>query len=122
MKAFECKQCGSCCYGEGGITVTGAEAGRIASFLGIATEAFLSAYCYSKNGRVYVSTGGDGFCVFYNQERQCLIHPVKPRPCAHWPFYAAILKDPGAWDLAKQACPGINPGCSHEDFRRESGE
>lgn len=122
MRAFQCKQCGTCCFGEGGIRVEDDEAGRIAGFLGIPPEVFLSTYCYSANGRVYIGTGRDRYCIFYHPERQCLIHPVKPRPCTLWPFYPALLMDRDTWEAAKDACPGLVPDSTFEDFVRESGE
>jgi uncharacterized protein len=122
VKAFECKQCGACCFGEGGISVDSAEAERIAGFLGITRESFLSTYCYSTHGRVYIGTGQDRYCIFYHPERQCIIHPVKPGPCTLWPFYPALLRDRDAWDLAKDACPGLKPDSTFEDFLRQSGE
>jgi hypothetical protein len=30
------------------------------------------------------------------------------------------LKDAYNWEMAKDACPGINPDCSFEDFVKES--
>jgi hypothetical protein len=32
------------------------------------------------------------------------------------------LKDPYSWEMAKEACPGINPDSSFEDFLRQSRE
>jgi len=122
MKAFECKKCGSCCFGEGGIIVQDDEVDAIAASLGITPESFLSKYCRSKNGRLTILTGTDGFCIFYDQEKQCLIHPVKPSPCSLWPFYPALVKDRDTWEMAKEACPGINPECSLEEFVRQSKE
>ena len=119
MKAFECKQCGACCHGKGGIFVEGDEIPRIAAFLGISPEEFLSTRCYFRNGRHYIECGEDGFCIFYDRERQCTIHPVKPGPCRLWPFYAALLEDPDNWNMAKDGCPGINPDSSFEEFRRQ---
>ena len=116
MKAFECKMCGECCYGEGGIYLEEREIKRIAGFLIISPAAFLSEYCQSKNGRIYIRVGSDGFCIFYDQEKRCLIHPVKPGPCSLWPFFPALIKDEDNWEMAKDACPGINPDCSFEDF------
>lgn len=120
MRAFECKQCGACCFGEGGITLDSLEWTTVAIFLGLTPESFLSTHTYSRNGRVYLATGEDGFCIFYDQERQCLIHPVKPKICALWPFYRALLEDRENWEAAKEACPGINPECSFEEFVRQS--
>ena len=120
MKAFECKLCGSCCYGEGGITVQNDELGRIAEFLGLSSEAFVARFCLEKNGKVSVKTGEDGFCICYDQEKKCLIHPVKPRTCRLWPFYPALLNDRNIWEAAKGACPGINPKASFEVFVRQA--
>jgi Fe-S-cluster containining protein len=122
MKAFECKQCGSCCYGEGGIRVERAEIERIARFLALTPDAFIREYCWEKNGRLYIVSKADGFCVFYDPEKKCLIHPVKPRPCSLWPFYPALLKEKENWEMAKDACPGINENCSFDDFVRQSRE
>jgi hypothetical protein len=32
------------------------------------------------------------------------------------------VKDRATWDLAKEACPGLNPEASFEDFVEESKE
>lgn len=120
MKVFECKKCGACCQGEGGIFVLGDEIERIARFLGITAESFLSTWCHLRNRRHYINTGADGCCAFYDRERQCTIHPVKPGPCSLWPFYPALLNDRENWAMAKEACPGINPNTSFEQFRNQS--
>ncbi|MFH1243196.1 MAG: YkgJ family cysteine cluster protein [Pseudomonadota bacterium] len=120
MNAFECRRCGDCCHGEGGIFIGREETERIARFLDLGPETFLSRFCYEKNGRLYLSSGPDRFCVFYTNERRCRIHPVKPERCSLWPFYPAIVGDKENWELAKEACPGINPDGSFEDFVRES--
>jgi Fe-S-cluster containining protein len=122
MKAFKCKMCGQCCYGEGGIKVEGKEIERISRFLGKGPDAFLFRFCERRNGRSYIKTGPDGFCIFFDQEKACLIHPVKPDICSLWPFYPANVKDRETWELAKEACPGINPECSFEEFVRQSKE
>jgi hypothetical protein len=122
MKAFECKKCGECCYGEGGIRVRRGEIERIARFLKMEPDRFLTQYCEIRNGRRYVTTGPGGFCVFYDKDKACLIHPVKPRPCTLWPFYPALLADEGTWKYAQEACPGINPDCTHEEFVRQARE
>lgn len=116
MKAFECRLCGTCCYGKGGIVVKDEEARRIAEFLGLSETAFRDRYCESLHGRTYLKCGDDGYCIFFDREKMCLIHPVKPARCALWPFFPANVKDPQAWELAKDACPGISRECTHEAF------
>lgn len=122
MLAFECKKCGTCCYGKGGILVQKDEIEKIADFLGIDSTAFVSRFCDEKHGRFSIKSGKDQYCIFFDKEKQCLIHPVKPSPCSLWPFYPALLKDPDNWESAKDACPGINPDCSFEDFLRQAKE
>jgi hypothetical protein len=122
MKAFECKQCGACCYGEGGIRVEDGEVERIARFLALTPDTFTQEYAQKKHGRLYIITGRDGFCVFYDDQKKCRIHPVKPRSCSSWPFYPALLNDREDWEMAKDACPGISRDCSFENFVRQSEE
>lgn len=98
------------------------ETGVIAAFLNTSVETFLKIHCEARNGKRYVKSGADGYCVFFNKDRGCLIHQVKPAPCRLWPFYPALLKDPESWREAMNACPGINPDASHEDFLKEAGE
>jgi Fe-S-cluster containining protein len=120
MKAFECRICGECCFGEGGIFVGEEEAERIAVFLGVTSSEFTSQFCEERNGRLYIRTGEDGFCLYYDKEKSCLIHPVKPDRCSLWPFFPANVHDKDAWELAKEACPGINPDCPYEEFVRQA--
>ena len=120
MQAFECKMCGECCYGEGGITVQEEEIEKTAKFLGIRPETFVIQYCDEKGGRFFIKTGADKYCIFYDKEKRCQIHPVKPSICSSWPFYPALLRDADNWESAKDACPGINPNCSFEEFVKQS--
>jgi Fe-S-cluster containining protein len=122
MKAFECKMCGTCCHGEGGIFLEPEEVERMADFLGITPGAFRSLHCETRNGRISAKTGPEGYCIFYDRKKQCLVHPVKPRSCSQWPFYPALLKDEETWEMAKNACPGLNPDATYQDFLRQSKE
>ncbi len=120
MKAFDCQMCGECCYGEGGIFVEHDEIESIGPFLGITSKEFLTRFCEQRHGRFYIKTGSDGFCIFFDKEKSCLIHTVKPKRCSLWPFFPAIVGDKENWELAKDACPGISRECSFEAFVRES--
>lgn len=116
MKPFECRMCGECCYGEGGIHLNESEQKRLASFLNMDKETFLEGYCYQRHNRICIKTGQDGYCIFFHKEKNCLVHPVKPEICHLWPFYPANIEDKDSWELAKDACPGINPESTHEEF------
>jgi len=122
MKAFECKKCGECCYGEGGIHLQPEEIEKIADFLGLTEDSFIALHCEERHARLYVRSASNSYCVFFDQDQQCLIHPVKPQPCSLWPFYPALVKDRANWNYAKEGCPGINPDASFEDFVKASKE
>jgi len=122
MKAFECRRCGRCCYGEGGISLKKDETGRISRFLEISEGDFLERFCEKRNGKDYIRTGDDRYCVFYDREKLCMIHTVKPESCTMWPFYPALLEDEESWILTRDACPGINKKCSFMDFKKEAGK
>jgi Fe-S-cluster containining protein len=122
MRAFECRMCGACCYGEGGIYFSIEEKEKMAGYLDMPAEAFLKKYTEERNGRSYLKTGPDRRCIFYHRKKRCLIHPVKPARCLLWPYYPAIVREKENWEMAKDACPGINPECSFEQFVKESGK
>ena len=112
--------CGECCYGEGGIFMEEEERKRIAEFLGLGLEDFLSEYTEKRNGRIYAKVGADNFCIFFQKGKGCTIHPVKPARCDLWPFFPANVADEETWNNAKLACRGINRDCSFEDFVKAS--
>jgi len=114
--------CGHCCYGEGGIFLEKGEIENIAGFLEMSVDSFLSRFCEEKVGRYQLKTGRDRFCIFFTKEKKCLIHPVKPKRCHLWPFAPAIVNDKENWEMAKDACPGINPDGSFDAFVRQSKE
>ncbi len=120
MAAFECRMCGECCYGEGGIFLEEGEEERVARFLSISPEDFRDRFCEERNGRVYLTTGEDHFCIFHERGKGCLIHPVKPSRCALWPYYPANVSDEGTWEMAKLACRGIDREGSFEEFVKEA--
>ncbi len=122
MKVFECKRCGECCYGEGGIFLAEREAGRIAGFLGIDEREFLSCYCEVRHGNWCVASGPDLWCLFFEKDRGCLIHPVKPERCSLWPFFPEIIRSRHAWEMAKEGCPGISKNAGFEEFLRGSAD
>ncbi|MDD3581026.1 MAG: YkgJ family cysteine cluster protein [Desulfobacca sp.] len=112
---FECQQCGECCRGRGGILVSDAEIARLAGFLRLSEAEFHSQYVESSPLGPNLRTNAEGVCIL-NQEGRCRVHPVKPKICREWPFLPAILADPEELELAKEACPGIAPDCSHAEF------
>ncbi|MCG6878363.1 MAG: YkgJ family cysteine cluster protein [Deltaproteobacteria bacterium] len=120
MKAFDCKMCGECCHGIGGIFMERDEQIRIARYLGLELEDFLKKYTEKRNGRIYAEVGAEDYCIFFKKETGCSIHTVKPARCRLWPYFPANVADRETWDAAKLACRGINRECSFEDFVKES--
>jgi len=122
MKAFECRMCGDCCYGEGGIIIEPDEIKKIADFLELTPHEFQNRFLEKKHHKLYAKTGPDNYCIFFSKKDGCKIHPVKPGRCTLWPFYPAIVGDIDSWKSAQEACPGINPDCPFEEFVKQARE
>lgn len=116
---FECKKCGHCCSGEGGIILSSGDIKRLASFLGLSDEEALANWATLSNGKYKIKSGEDGRCVFFIHKIGCSIHPAKPDVCRAWPFFRGNLEDSVSLDLARDYCPGISRHCSFNDFIRE---
>jgi Fe-S-cluster containining protein len=114
--AFQCRQCGDCCAGRGGIHVKPREVEEMAALLGMSVEEFCRRYLEASALGPRLAVADHGSCVFLLTGNLCRVHPVKPFICRQWPFLPALLVDPDELEHAKGACPGINPACSHEDF------
>jgi uncharacterized protein len=104
---FSCKNCGECCQGFGGTYVTPENIQNIAAYLGIHTEHLIKEYCRPSGSKTVLAQKPDGYCVFW--DKNCTIHPVKPRMCRAWPFIQNILKEPGNWGVMANSCPGMKP-------------
>lgn len=104
---FVCQMCGDCCRGFGGTYVTPADIRAIAAFIRVPAETFVENYCRMSGGRPVLAQKEDGYCMFWEKDRMCTIHPVKPRMCRAWPFIPGVLKDPKNWEIMSGVCPGI---------------
>ncbi|MDQ7031557.1 MAG: YkgJ family cysteine cluster protein [Desulfonauticus sp.] len=116
-QVFNCQRCGHCCEGEGGIIVTLEEQEKIADFLGLSVQKFQQIYLVDSNDKKSIKTKGN-LCVFFEPDKGCSIHPVKPKVCAAWPFFRGNLIDEAALEMAKTYCPGINKNVSLKEFRQ----
>jgi len=117
---FQCRQCGDCCAGRGGIFVKPQEVEEMAALLGLGVEEFCWLYVEASAMGPRLTIADNGCCVFLMEGNLCRVHPVKPFICRQWPFLPALLVDAEELEHAKTACPGINPECSHEDFVAEA--
>ncbi len=112
---FQCQQCGECCEGRGGIFPTPGEIDLIAQYLEIPVAKINQNFLEPTPLGLAVKNKPAGGCIF-NEQGRCRIHPVKPRICRDWPFLPAILLHENEFEATKEACPGLNPNSSHEDF------
>jgi Fe-S-cluster containining protein len=117
---FQCRQCGDCCAGRGGIFVKPQEVEDMAALLGLQVAEFCQRYLEASPMGPRLTVAANGFCVFLMEGNLCRVHLVKPFICRQWPFLPALLVDPDELEHAKTACPGINPACTHEDFVEEA--
>jgi Fe-S-cluster containining protein len=112
---FQCRQCGDCCAGRGGIYVQPREVEAMATLLEMPVAEFRRRFVEASplGPRLTVA---NGVCVFLMEGNLCRVHPVKPAICRQWPFLPALLAHPDELEHAKTACPGINPACTHKEF------
>ena len=117
--AFDCRMCGHCCEGKGGIVVSPSDLQRLCDFLRMPADAVIAAYGEQAGDKLKIRCGEDSYCIFFRQGKGCIVHEGKPSICKAWPFFRGNIEDPESLALAKDFCPGINPDISHEDFARE---
>ena len=115
---FQCRMCGDCCEGRGGIVVSPADLIRLAAHLAMPAETVTRRYCEHAGGKLKIRCGDDGYCIFFRKGRGCGVHEGKPAICRAWPFFRGNIEDPGSLGMAKEFCPGINPKVTHAAFAR----
>lgn len=115
---FDCKQCGDCCHGYGGTYVSDEDVKNISVFINVDPEIFVKEYCQISGGRYVLAIGNNGKCLFYNDETQCTIHPVKPYMCKAWPFIEGVVRNPENWEVMSGSCPGIRADVPTKDVVR----
>ena len=118
--AFECRRCGHCCHGAGGIVLTARDRARLAAHLGMSEEAFTAAHASRAGDKFHLGVRKDGFCVFFQEG--CAVHPARPDICRAWPYFRGNLLDAVSWELSHEYCAGINPDVPHAEFVRQGFE
>ncbi len=121
-QVFECKKCGHCCEGRGGIVLSQRDLDRLAAFLGVDPAIARERYAELSNGKLKVRTGPDGFCIFFKTGSGCAVHAGKPDICRAWPFFRGNLVDDVSLDMARDFCPGISRATTFENFQRAGRE
>ncbi len=62
---FQCRMCGHCCEGRGGIVVSPADLTRLSAFLRLAPEEVVTRYGEHSGGKLKFRTGADGGGIFF---------------------------------------------------------
>lgn len=119
-EAFECRMCGHCCQGEGGIVMTAKDRKRLAAHLGITEDELISRHCHQRGGKLHLNAGEDDYCVFFREG--CSVHPGRPDICRAWPYFRGNLIDETSWEMIQEYCPGVNPEAGHAEFVRQGRE
>ncbi len=113
---FECRMCGHCCEGEGGIVVSPKDLERICAHLALSSEEFIKQYAVVHNDKLKIRNGDDGRCIFFTLGKGCAVHEGKPDICRAWPYFRGNMLDSESLFLAKEFCPGIRSDASHAEF------
>lgn len=121
---FQCQQCGKCCKGFGGTYVTEQNRFDIAEYINFDhknstrdyTKNFIDQYCDKSGSRYVLTLGKDGCCIFFDNKKQCTIHPVKPLMCMTWPFIQAVIDHPENWNIMADSCPGMKKNIPYKDL------
>ncbi len=115
---FECKKCGQCCRGRGGIVLAKRDLARLAAFLGLSEAETAERHALSDSGKLKLKLGADGSCIFFQAGVGCGVHAAKPDVCRAWPFFRGNIEDPYSFAMAREYCQGIGKDVSFECFSR----
>ncbi|MCR5815128.1 MAG: YkgJ family cysteine cluster protein [Desulfovibrio sp.] len=113
---FDCKMCGHCCEGKGGIVVGPKDLTRLASYLHLSEELVIERYAEYSGSKLKLRNADNGFCIFFAKDQGCQVHAGKPDICRAWPFFRGNLIDAESFAMAREFCPGINKEISHQQF------
>lgn len=117
LTAFECKMCGHCCHGKGGIVMTEKDQKRLAEHLNISVKDFIAQYTEVRGNKLHLIVGEDEYCIFFKEG--CGVHPGRPDICRAWPYFRGNLIDEMSWEMIQEYCPGVNPEAGHEEFVKQ---
>jgi len=115
---FQCQECGACCKGFGGTYISKNNAEKISKYIDVIPEIFIDKYCTKSGSKYVLIQGKDDNCIFYNKEKQCTIHPVKPYMCKAWPFIKTVISNPENWNAMAGSCKGMKKHIEHHTLKR----
>lgn len=102
---FDCRMCGHCCEGRGGIVVSPTDLARLAAHMGQSPESVVERYCYHVGGKLKIRSGSDGYQARRTgaglRRTRGQIQPYVVRGL----FFAATLKIPRAFPWPRSSAP-----------------
>lgn len=117
--AFDCKRCGHCCQGEGGIVLTQHDRERLAAHLNLSIEDMLQQFAEQAGDKQRLRVGLDEYCIFFRAGLGCGVHLGRPDICRAWPYFRGNLVDETSWKMIQTDCPGVKSSAGHEAFVQE---
>ncbi|MBD3236162.1 MAG: YkgJ family cysteine cluster protein [Candidatus Eisenbacteria bacterium] len=111
---FECTRCGRCCRDRevpSYVFLREEDIRTLAEHLGLSRHGLLETHCEPQDD-CYVLRNRPGACVFYDDDRGCLVYEARPVQCRTWPFWPYNLRRKN-WEEAAEFCPGCNRGALH---------
>ena len=112
LEHFNCTQCGDCCRWPGSVLLTDADITRMAEFLQLPEEEFISGHTRLAPNRIQLALNEepDGSCIFLKDNR-CAVYGARPEQCRSFPF---------AWRVPR-GCPALDR-LSDEQINIEQAE
>jgi len=92
------------------------EVHRLAEFLGMTVDEFLSRHVRQVAGRYSLKERPNGDCTLLRRNGEityCTAYDHRPTQCRTFPFWDGILRSRRNWEKTAQKCPGINRGPRH---------
>lgn len=117
--SFSCKMCGHCCYGEGGIVVGTKDLPRLLEHFQMDKELFFTTYTKKFDNKPCLIVNEDKYCYFFEANKGCTIHEVRPNVCRAWPYFRGNLIDEISLEMAKMDCAGIRSDIAHAIFAHD---
>ncbi len=109
--SFKCQQCGDCCRHESGyVWIFDKEISKIAKFLKITTNDFLSKYCFKKDGNYSLKEKENMDCIFWNKDVNCEIYKFRPNQCKNYPFWLTNFISEKSLIKQSENCKGFFRG------------
>lgn len=84
-KKFECTKCGACCKWEGVVVLTPGDIKKIADFLTIDDDKFITEYTKKEGNKTVLSNKPESSSCIFLRNNRCKIWDVKPEQCAEFP-------------------------------------